>query len=634
MPINFTRHTHSIELTPVLKRVALISAFAFSAASISAVSYGQSSAAAPAPLTTDAAKLTVSTTETPYEFVERIQQEWVDLNREIEAAYWVRATYITPDTAVLAAKARERSLDFTGKAVAQAKQYHGAKMHPDTRRALDHILLATAMPAPDNSQLRAELAAIATELTGMYGAGKACDEKGHCRDLEELERVLRDSQDYDEQLQAWLDWRTIAIPMRPKYERFVEITNKGAKAFGYQDLSTMWKSGYDMPVADFEQEVERLWSQVEPLYTDLHCYVRDKLTGIYGADKVPADGPIPAHLLGNMWAQDWSNIYPLVEPYPGVSDLDVSAALVEQNYTPESMTQMAEGFFTSLGLPSLPESFYKNSLLEKPSDRDVVCHASAWDMDNGNDPRIKQCIEPTQEQLTTLHHELGHIYYYLMYKDQPFLFKGGAHDGFHEAIGDAITLAMTPAYFAEQGLIPQVVNSDQATINQQMKMALEKIAFLPFGKLIDQWRWQVFAGQTPPEQYNSDWWKLREQYQGIAPATPRGEEAFDPGAKYHIPGNTPYTRYFLSYIIQFQFYQALCTEAGHTGPLHECSYYRNKSAGDKLGKLLALGASRPWQEALAQLTGTRAMDAAAISEYFSPLSNWLQEQNKNKQCGW
>ncbi|BFM05518.1 M2 family metallopeptidase [Halioxenophilus aromaticivorans] len=572
--------------------------------------------------------------ESPEQFVERIQQEWVELNKELEAAFWVRATYLTPDTAVLAAKAGEKSLAFTGKAVAQAKQYHNVDMAPETRRALDFILLGTAMPAPENAESQAELATIATEMEGMYGAGEACNSDGQCRDLEELEKVLRNSRDYDEQLQAWQDWRTISVPMRPKYERFVELTNQGAQTYGFDDLSVMWKSGYDMPVADFEQEVERLWQQVEPLYSNLHCYVRNKLGEFYGADKVDAQSPIPAHLLGNMWAQDWSNIYPLVEPYPGVSDLDVSASLIEQNYTPEAMTQMAEGFFTSLGLPELPASFYERSLLAKPADRDVVCHASAWDMGNGEDPRIKQCVEPTQEQLVTLHHELGHIYYYLMYKDQPFLFKGGAHDGFHEAIGDTITLAMTPAYYAEKGLIPEVVHSEQATLNQQMKMALEKIAFLPFGKLIDQWRWQVFSGQTTAANYNRDWWQLRQNYQGIAPTSPRDERFFDPGAKYHIPGNTPYTRYFLSYIIQFQFYQALCQEAGHDGPLHECSYYGNQAAGDKLGKLLALGASQPWQDALEQVTGTRTMDAKAINAYFAPLAKWLAEQNQGKQCGW
>jgi peptidyl-dipeptidase A len=335
-----------------------------------------------------------------------------------------------------------------------------------------------------------------------------------------------------------------------------------------------------------------------------------------------------------MWSQSWGNIYDLLEPYPGVASLDVNKALVEQNYDAVRMTQTAEAFFTSLGLPELPDSFWTNSMLTKPADRDVVCHASAWDLDNGNDPRIKQCVEVNEEQLSTLHHELGHIYYYLMYKEQRPLFKGGAHDGFHEAIGDTIVLSMTPAYLKAKGLVPEVIQSQQATINEQMKLALDKIAFLPFGKLIDQWRWQVFSGAISPESYNAGWWNLRTRYQGIAPAVERTEADFDPGAKYHIPGNTPYTRYFLSHVMQFQFHKALCEAAGYEGPLHNCSIYDNKAAGEKLGQMLSMGASQPWPEAMYALTGQREMDASPIIDYFQPLMGYLQEQNKDRQCGW
>lgn len=571
----------------------------------------------------------------PEKFVRDFQRDLLEINKEVEAAQWVRATYITDDTGFLAAKANEKYLEFLGKAVDKAKRYDNVQMDPTTRRAIDLILLSTPMPSPDNKKERAELSQIATDLEGIYGAGKACDADGkNCRDLEELEKVLATSRDYQEQLQAWSDWRTISVPMRPKYERFVELANKGARDYGFKNLADMWKSGYDMPVADFEQEVERLWGQVEPLYEQLHCYVRSELSDFYGEDKVALDEPIPAHLLGNMWAQTWGNIYPIVEPYEGVASLDITESLKAQNYTPVKMTETAENFFTSLGLPELPENFWKHSLLEKPRDRDVVCHASAWDMGNGEDPRIKQCIEPTEEHLSTIHHELGHIYYYLMYKDQQPLFKTGAHDGFHEAIGDTIVLSMTPAYLNQIGLIDEPNKSYEATINEQMKAALDKIAFLPFGKLIDQWRWEVFSGEVAPENYNQAWWELREKYQGIKPAVERSESDFDPGAKYHIPGNTPYTRYFLSFVIQFQFYKSLCETAGHEGPLNECSFYGNKAAGEKLGNMLALGASQSWQDAMEQLTGTREMDASAMVEYFQPLLTWLEKENRGKSCGW
>ena len=577
--------------------------------------------------------------ESAAEFMERIQAEMILVARESETAAWVRSTYITPDTGLISAKANERWLAFLSDALEQAKQYNDVEMSAETRRAMELLKLSTSLPAPSDAVLRAELSAIATELEGMYGAGRYCgaeqgDADQNCRDLGALEDVIDNSRDYDALLDAWEGWRTIAEPMRPMYLRMVEIANAGAVEIGYADLGVMWKSGYDMDVQEFELELARLWAQVEPLYEDLHCYVRDRLQEAYGADKVGEGQPIPAHLLGNMWAQQWSNIYDLVEPYPGVLALDVTSNIEAQEWGAVEMAEIAEGFFTSIGLPELPDSFWQNSMLTKPQDRDVVCHASAWDMDNGKDVRIKQCVEPTEEEFSTLHHELGHIYYYLMYKDQPFIFKGGAHDGFHEAVGDTLTLSMTPGYLKDKGLIDSVEVSEEATINQLMKMALDKIAFLPFGKLIDEWRWRVFSGQVTEADYNDLWWSLRTQYQGIEAPVERSENAFDPGAKYHIPGNTPYTRYFLSFIMQFQFYKSLCEVAGHEGALHECSIYGNSEAGEKLGDMLSLGASKPWPDAMEALTGQRQMDAYALVEYFSPLTGWLEEQNEGKVCGW
>ena len=574
-------------------------------------------------------------TETAAEFIERIQQEMLLLNKEVWAAYWVRQTYITPDTAVLAAKAGERALEFESKMVNQAKQFIGTDMDESTARAIELILRGSAAPAPDDPDARAELAAILTDMEGQYGAGKYCDDNGeNCRELQELETVLRESRDYDELLDVWQGWRTVSPPYRAQYQRFVELANEGAKTFGHDNLAELWKSGYDMGTDEFTIEARRLWDQVQPFYEELHCHVRAQLSDTYGADKVSLDGPIPAHLLGNMWSQTWDNIYDLVEPYPGVASLDVTKALSDQGYDELKMTQTAEQFFTSIGLPALPESFYENSMISKPADRNVVCHASAWDMDNGNDPRIKQCVEITEEQFGTLHHELGHIYYYLLYKDLDPIFKGGAHDGFHEAIGDTIELSMTPTYLKEKGLIDEIISSEEATINDQMKMALKKIAFLPFGKMIDEWRWKVFSGEIGPDEYNQGWWELREEYQGIKAPVVRTEADFDPGAKYHIPGNTPYTRYFLSFIMQFQFHKSLCDAAGYEGPLHECSIYGNQVAGKKLGDMLAMGQSKPWPEAMQAITGQRSMDASAIIDYFAPLNAWLKEQNQDRQCGW
>ncbi len=570
-------------------------------------------------------------------FVDRVNEDlkklWVDWGR----AEWVKSTYITDDTELLAANAHEQVMEYTSKAIEEATKFQGAKLDPDTERMLMLLRVSQSLPAPSDPAKRQHLAEIAAKMEGIYGKGKYCaeNEKGErvCRDLEQLTTLMAESRDYDALTDAWTGWRTISKPMRPLFEDYVDLANEGAKETGFENVGELWKSGYDMTPEEFEQETERLWQQVKPLYDALHCYVRAKLHDKYG-DKVPLDGKIPAQLLGNMWAQEWGNIYPLVEPYAGTGDIDVTKALKAKKVQPKDMVKLGEKFFVSLGLDPLPDTFWERSMFTQPADRDVVCHASAWDVTYDADLRIKMCIKINEEDLITIHHELGHDYYYMYYHTLPVLFQSGAHDGFHEAIGDALALSVTPGYLKDIGILGSVEKNEKALINLQMKDALDKIAFLPFGKLIDQWRWDVFSGKVRPEQYNAAWWALREKYQGIEAPVARSEDAFDPGAKYHIPANVPYVRYFLARILQFQFHQALCKAAGFEGPIHECSIYGSKEAGAKLRAMLSLGASKPWPDALEALTGTRQMDATAILDYFKPLSDWLDKQNQGKQCGW
>lgn len=606
------------------------------------------------------------------QFVSEVNTELLAKRPQWAAAAWVAATFITDDTQRLSAAATAESLAFNSRIIEEAKRYNAVTgLQPDTARSLLLIKLGSSMPSPKDPAKQAELAKLAAKLEANYGAAKWChqDASGNdeCLTLQDIEKIVDNvSFQYTPQqiAEAWAGWHATAKPIRNDYVRFVELMNEGAKETGFADTGELWRGGYDMTPTEFAAEVERLWSQVEPLYEQLHCAVRHTLNEKYGDAVVPENGLIPAHLLGNMWAQQWGNLYPLMEPYQGVADLDVTRALKAQRndelkklqaafkgkpsvvqqadlehqadrLMAEKMTRVAEDFYTSLGMPSLPEDFWKNSLLVQPRDRDVQCHASAWDVDLPNgDVRIKQCIEPSEEQLTTIHHELGHIYYYLMYKDQTPLFQTGAHDGFHEAIGDTITLSLTPEHLQKIGLVKDVATDNRALINSQMKLALDKVAFLPFGKLVDQWRWQVFSGQVKPAQYNAAWWTLREKYQGIAAPVMRSADDFDPGAKYHVPGNTPYTRYFLAFVLQFQFQKALCDAAGYQGPLAQCDIYGNKAAGEKFMAMLKDGASRPWQDTLEKLTGTRQMDASAIVEYFQPLMGYLKEQNKGLQCGW
>ncbi len=578
----------------------------------------------------------IAAAETADEFVARLNKEFSDIGLELNAAGWTQATYITVDTQLLSARANERFLEAFSKAVAEAKKFEGQPMSPASKRAIELLKLGVSAPAPDDPAKRSELATLLARMEAKYGEAKYC--KGgdkECRDEVQLKAVLEKSRDYDELLDAWKGWHDQAKGLRADYTRYVELANEGAHELGYKDLGAMWRSGYDMPADDFTKEAARLYQQVEPFYKDLQCYARTRLAQKYGEDKVPAGKPIPAHLFGNMWAQQWDAVYDILEPYPGVSQLDVDSALEKQGYDPVRMTKSAEDFYKSIAFPALPETFWERSMLAQPRDRNVQCHASAWHMDGKEDVRIKMCTRPTYEELRTIYHELGHVYYYLWYKDQPFMFQNGAHDGFHEAIGDTVTLSMTPQYLSKIGLVQADAKiTREALINRQMKMALEKISFLPFGKMIDEWRWQVFSGQVKPENYNQAWWAIREKYQGIRPPVARTEADFDPGAKYHIPGNTPYTRYFLSFILQFQFHKALCEAAGNKGPLHECSIYGNEEAGRKFGAMLAKGASQPWQDTMYELTGTRQMDASAILDYFGPLQGWLKQQNKGKTCGW
>jgi len=574
-------------------------------------------------------------------------QQWVkdadpklrQLVVDSSVAEWANETDITKDHEAAAAKANEAMSVGITAMVKEARKFEPVmdKLDPDTRRQLT-LLKFQASPSPDDPKLATELAQIGEDMTSIYGKGvcttPATGGKETCTNVDPFSEALQTSHDPAALAKTWQTWHDgVGHALRDKFARFVELSNIGAKAIGFSDVASLWKSNYDMPEAEFGADVDRLWNQVKPLYQQLHCYTRRVLNKKYGDKIVPKDGPIPAHLLGNMWAQTWSYLYPDLEPYKGVAPIDVTPVL-QKSYDPTKMVKMGEAFYESLGFDALPQTFWERSLFTKPKHKDVVCHASAWDVTYSDDLRIKMCITVNQEDLWTIHHELGHDFYYQHYYTLPIIYQAGANDGFHEAIGDTIQLSMTPQYLKDKGLLARVVKNDKATINHQMRVALEKIAFLPFGLMVDKWRWDVFSGAVKPEQYNQHWWDLKREYQGIAPPVERTANDFDPGAKYHVATNTPYMRYFLADILQFQFHRALCKIAGFTGPLSDCSIYDNKDAGTAFGKMLALGASKPWQEALYELTGEREMDASAIIEYFEPLMKWLEEQNAGQQCGW
>jgi len=568
-------------------------------------------------------------------FLKEANDSLLRLSNEANQAGWVQETYITTDTEAISARASQAYVSTATAYAKKAATLDAAGAAADEQRQLTVLKNTMTMAAPADEKEAAELTQLVTAMGGMYGRGKYCpsgEAPDKCLDVEKITEILAKDRNPARLLEVWEGWHSIGPPMKKSYERFVEVSNKGARELGFADTGTMWRSRYDMAPDAFAAELDRLWEQLRPLYLALHTHVRARLHEKYG-NLVPESGPIPAHLLGNIWAQDWSNVYDLVAPRNTRPTYSLDKILESRHISATAMVRYGERFFTSLGFDPLPKTFWERSLFVKPRDREVVCHASAWYIDNSDDLRIKMCIDPTAEDFTTVHHELGHNFYAREYKNQPMIFRDSANDGFHEAIGDTIALSVTPEYLVKIGLIDKAPDAS-GDIPLLMRAALEKLAFLPFGLVVDQWRWQVFSGQLKPDQYNAGWWKLREQYQGIRPASPRGEEFFDPGAKYHVPSNTPYARYFLAAVLQFQFHRELAKLAGCTGPLHRCSIYGNAAAGERLKKALAMGASRPWPDALEALTGQRQMDATAIADYFAPLKAWLDEQNSGRRQGW
>jgi peptidyl-dipeptidase A len=565
------------------------------------------------------------------DFLEHANQSMRETSHQASLASWVHSNFITEDTTKMASHANAIYSSTNAELAIQSAQYKGQT--PEQQRMLTTLTRDLVLPPPSDRAQSRQLALLKSDLEGMYGRGKFCAQNSDCLSLNQLEDIMSSSRDPDELLKVWQGWHQIAVPMKDKFTQAVQMGNQGAKELGFENMSDLWRSSYDLSPHDFEQEMDRLWSDIKPFYEQLHCFVRAQLNKSYGSEVVSTTGPIPAHLLGNMWAQSWDNLRNILMP-SGRSGVPITQLLKEAQYNPRQMVKTGENFFTSLGMPALPASFYQRSLFTKPRDRDVVCHPSAWHMDMDSDVRIKMCTEINEEHFRTIHHELGHIYYYLAYKNQPPLFQHSANDGFHEALGDTIELSITPEYLKQIQLIGTKQSFSDDEIGGLLKMALTKVAFLPFGLMVDKWRWQVFDGRTSPENYNQDWWQLREKYQGIKAPNIRPSDAFDPGAKYHIPAFVTYSRYFIAHILQFQLHRSLCQVAGQKGPLHRCSIFGSQEAGQKLWQMMEMGSSQPWPQALEVVTGQTNMDASALRDYFAPLEKWLAKKNEGQKCGW
>ena len=572
------------------------------------------------------------------EFLANVELENKKDGPVIYSASWISSNFITYDSQKVIADYGTKSTLKSLERSREAASFDGLDTSKENQRMLNILKSSFVMPPPLDEELASELSEITTSLEAMYGSGEYCFDGEECYDLEAFESIIDNSRDPKELLRAWEGWHEIGKPMKPMYMRMVDIGNQGSVDLGYEGLSDLWFSKYDMPAEDFLDDTDRVWSEVKPLYDALHCHVRAKLNEHYGDEVISKTGPLPVHMLGNMWGQSWSNIYDLVyEEKLDSKYIDVTKIINEKSLSEIEMVEYAEDFFISMGFKPLPKTFWERSLFVKPRDRSVVCHASAWNLDPANnDLRIKMCIEKNEEDFITIHHELGHIFYYQAYNHIPTVFQAGANDGFHEAFGDLLTLSITPDYLVDIGFISEddAEEAKQDPIGLLMKQALDGVVIVPWALMLDKWRSGVFDGEIDESNLNSSWWSLREEYQGINTSNERSENYFDPGAKYHIPGNTPYTRYYLASIMQYQFHEALCNLIDYDGYLHECSIYGNKEAGDRIISTMAMGQSLPWQDAFENLTGSRQLSGKSIMNYYAPLKEWLDEENKNRTCGW
>ncbi|XP_033184105.2 angiotensin-converting enzyme-like [Bombus vancouverensis nearcticus] len=580
------------------------------------------------------------------QFLEKINNEHAQWSNKYTLADWDYASNLTSENLANKLNTSTEAAQYFKSAWKKVNEYPWSDIKdPNVRRQFKKFSVLGRSALPEDSYQEYEK--IVSDMENIYSTAKICDYKNRSKcDLAlepELTEILMKSHDPEELKYIWVEWRkATGEKMKPLYERYVELSNLAATLNNYSDNAAYWLKDYEAD--DFPEQIEALWQQLKPLYLQLHAYVRRELRKKYGEDIVSKDGPIPAHLLGNMWAQTWANVAEFAIPYPGKQMPDVTNAMIKQGYNATTIFRVAEDFFTSINLTAMPDLFWERSILEKPKDRELICHASAWDFYDGKDFRIKQCTRVNMEDLLTAHHEMGHVEYFLQYKNQPNIFKEGANPGFHEAVGDVISLsASTPSHLKTIKLLDDDSTDMETNINHLFLKGLEKIVFLPFAYMMDKWRWNVFQGRVTPDNYNCNWWDLAEEFQGIEPPVDRSEDDFDPGAKYHIIADVEYLRYFVSFVVQFQFHKALCTEAKQYDPqnpnsklLHECDIYNNKAAGNLLKSMLELGASKPWQDAMEKITGQKNMDSAGLLEYFKPLTDWLTEENKktNEYIGW
>ncbi|XP_019522936.1 PREDICTED: angiotensin-converting enzyme 2 [Hipposideros armiger] len=580
------------------------------------------------------------------EFLDKFNTEAEDLSHLSSLASWDYNTNITDENVQKMNEAGAKWSAFYEEQCKRAKDYRLEDIQNATIKRQLQILQQSASPVLSEEKSK-RLNTILNTMSTIYSTGKVCKPNNpeECLLLEPgLDNIMASSTDYNERLWAWEGWRSeVGKQLRPFYEEYVALKNEMARGYQYEDYGDYWRSDYETEgTSGFQysrdqlmRDVERIFEEIKPLYVQLHAYVRSKLMDTYPSHISPTGG-LPAHLLGDMWGRFWTNLYPLTVPYGQKPNIDVTDAMVNQKWDAKKIFQEAEKFFVSVGLPNMTKGFWENSMLTEPGDgRKVVCHPTAWDLGKG-DFRIKMCTKVTMEDFLTAHHEMGHIQYDMAYAIQPYLLRSGANEGFHEAVGEVMSLSVaTPKHLKTMGLLPPDFNEDNETeINFLLKQALNIVATLPFTYMLEKWRWMVFNGEVPKEEWTKKWWDMKREIVGVVEPVSHDETYCDPASLFHVANDYSFIRYYTRTIFEFQFQEALCKIARHEGPLHKCDISNSTEAGKKLLEMLRLGKSEPWTYALESVVGSTNMDVGPLLRYFDPLFTWLKEQNSNSSVGW
>uniref|UniRef100_UPI0039BD93C6 Angiotensin-converting enzyme 2 n=1 Tax=Homo sapiens TaxID=9606 RepID=UPI0039BD93C6 len=579
-------------------------------------------------------------------FLDKFNHEAEDLFYQSSLASWNYNTNITEENVQNMNNAGDKWSAFLKEQSTLAQMYPLQEIQNLTVKLQLQALQqnGSSVLSEDKSK---RLNTILNTMSTIYSTGKVCnpDNPQECLLLEPgLNEIMANSLDYNERLWAWESWRSeVGKQLRPLYEEYVVLKNEMARANHYEDYGDYWRGdyevngvdGYDYSRGQLIEDVEHTFEEIKPLYEHLHAYVRAKLMNAYPSYISPI-GCLPAHLLGDMWGRFWTNLYSLTVPFGQKPNIDVTDAMVDQAWDAQRIFKEAEKFFVSVGLPNMTQGFWENSMLTDPGNvQKAVCHPTAWDLGKG-DFRILMCTKVTMDDFLTAHHEMGHIQYDMAYAAQPFLLRNGANEGFHEAVGEIMSLsAATPKHLKSIGLLsPDFQEDNETEINFLLKQALTIVGTLPFTYMLEKWRWMVFKGEIPKDQWMKKWWEMKREIVGVVEPVPHDETYCDPASLFHVSNDYSFIRYYTRTLYQFQFQEALCQAAKHEGPLHKCDISNSTEAGQKLFNMLRLGKSEPWTLALENVVGAKNMNVRPLLNYFEPLFTWLKDQNKNSFVGW